>query len=388
MPTSLTRRCRFCFLASNEVPWGGSEELWARAAILLAERGHAVTVVKRNLDDQQPRVRRLRELKCRVWNLSHIPTTLSKLVSRLTPVSIEGLAVRAALTHSHPDLVVVTQGGNLDGWWMASLCRRWQRPYAIVAQKAGYLYWPADAYLTRIREAYTGARACYFVSDENRRFTEQQLGVTLRQASVVRNPFMVPWRRRDDWPETRDGFRLACVGRLYPVEKGQDLLIRVLARDKWRNRPLSVTFFGTGPQGDVLQHMAAYHQLRSVSFAGFEADVPSIWNAHHGLILPSRCEGLPLVLVEAMLSGRVPITTDVAGHREIVDDNINGFLAAAASDDALDEALERAWLRRHEWPSIGAAAATHIRTLVPPDPAAVFADTLLSAATAPSLATT
>ena len=172
--------------------------------------------------------------------------------------------------------------------------------------------------------------------------------------------------------------RLACIGRLWVVEKGQDLLIRVLARDKWRQRPLSVTFVGAGPHRAALEAMAAYHRVDRVSFAGFVDDVAAIWNDHHGLILPSRCEGLPLVLVEAMLSGRVSIASDVAGIAEVVDEGATGFLAASATEDGLDAALERAWQRRDEWQAIGAAAAERIRTLVPEDPAQDLAGMLLS----------
>jgi hypothetical protein len=43
-----------------------------------------------------------------------------------------------------------------------------------------------------------------------------------------------------------------------------------------------------------------------------------------------------------------------------------------------DEALERAWDRRADWPEIGSLAARHVRELVPADPASVFADELLN----------
>ena len=77
-----------------------------------------------------------------------------------------------------------------------------------------------------------------------------------------------------------------------------------------------------------------------------------------------------------MLSGRVPIVTDVAGNAELVRDGLNGFLAAAAIENALDEAMERAWARRGEWRAIGDAAARDIRALVPSDPPRVMADKL------------
>lgn len=100
-------------------------------------------------------------------------------------------------------------------------------------------------------------------------------------------------------------------------------------------------------------------------------------SSHHGLVLPSRCEGLPLVLVEAMLSGRVAIVTNVAGNTEVLTDDVTGFVAAAPTEDALDEAMERAWRRRGEWRAIGSTAATRIRELVPPDPAGDLAAELL-----------
>jgi glycosyltransferase involved in cell wall biosynthesis len=232
-----------------------------------------------------------------------------------------------------------------------------------------------------LRAVYSQAQACFFVSEHNRRLTEEQLELDLPHGVIVRNPFLVPWEPRNDWPDERSGLRLACIGRLYPMEKGQDLLLRVLARDQWRERPLFVTFYGSGHQAAGLEGMARRLGLANVSFAGFVREPAAIWNDHHGLILPTRCEGLPLVLVEAMLSGRIPIVTNVGGNAEVVDDGVTGFLAAAPTEDALDEAMERAWQRRDEWRDIGEAAAIKIRTLVPSNPAEAMAANLLRVAT-------
>jgi glycosyltransferase involved in cell wall biosynthesis len=106
--------------------------------------------------------------------------------------------------------------------------------------------------------------------------------------------------------------------------------------------------------------------------------VGSIWASHHALVLPSRYEGLPLSLVEAMLCGRPSIVTNVSGNTELLEDNVTGFVAAAPMPTFLDEALERAWARRADWQAIGAAAARQVRELVPSDPAGVFADELLA----------
>jgi glycosyltransferase involved in cell wall biosynthesis len=86
------------------------------------------------------------------------------------------------------------------------------------------------------------------------------------------------------------------------------------------------------------------------------------------------------VIVEAMLSGRIPIVTDVAGNAEVVEDGVSGFLAATPTIAAFDEALERAWQRRGEWQAMGKVAAERIRTLVPKDPPRTFADVLIRVA--------
>lgn len=354
---------------------------------MLASDGHRVTVFKSGVDDSQPRIQRLRALRCRIRDLARfplMPRRLFPLVRTLSSGAAYGhevvrLLIGLALSR-RLDLVVVSQGGNHDGYFFAEVCRRLRLPYVIVSHKASELYWPADWQQKTIAAVYQAARVCFFVSEHTRRLTEEQLGFALPRAEVVRNPYLVPWEPRTDWPDDRHELRLACVGRLHPKEKGQDLLLRVLARQRWRDRPLSVTFYGDGLQRKSLERMARNLGLTNVTFAGFVHDVPAIWSDHHGLILPSRCEGLPITLVEAMLSGRVPIITDVGGNAEIVDDGVTGFIAAAPTEDALDEAMERAWNERHRWREIGATAAARIRTLVPPHPGRCFAKRLVELA--------
>lgn len=57
--------------------------------------------------------------------------------------------------------------------------------------------------------------------------------------------------------------------------------------------------------------------------------------------MPSRFEGLPLAMVEAMLCARPVVATDVAGHAEIIEDGVTGFLADAPTAGSMAAALER-----------------------------------------------
>lgn len=379
----------FAFVSGNRA-WGGSEELWSATAAVLASEGHRVTVFKSGVDNSEPRMRRLRELSCRIRDLTRFPLMPRRLFTLVRSLSsgaaygheVVRLLIGLSLSR-RPDLVVVSQGGNYDGYFLAEVCRRLRLPYVIVSHKASELYWPADWQQKTIAAVYRATRACFFVSEHSRRLTEEQLGFALPQAAIVRNPFLVSWEERTAWPDERQ-WRLVCVGRLHPKEKGQDLLLRVLARQRWRDRPLSVTFYGDGLQRASLERMGRNLGLTNVTFAGFVRDLPGIWSAHHGLILPSRCEGLPIALVEAMLSGRVTVVTNVGGNAEVVEDGVTGYLAAAPTEDALDAAMERAWNERHRWREIGAAAAARIRKLIPREPERCFAKRVVELAAAPS----
>jgi len=194
---------------------------------------------------------------------------------------------------------------------------------------------------------------------------------------VVWNPISVDYHKTLPWPDESKGFKLACVGRLQPDAKGQDLLLQVLARACWRDRPLAVTFFGKGVNRLQIERLGKILGVQNVSFGGYVNGVSEIWRDHHAMVLPSRKEGLPIVLLEASLCGRPSICNRVAGVPEALDDGVTGFLSAAPEVDLLADAMEQAWERRAEWREMGLAAAIKVRSLMPEDPSLTFASRLL-----------
>lgn len=254
-------------------------------------------------------------------------------------------------------------------------------PYANVAQANAEQFWPDDATADLLLILYSAARDNYFVSRRNWELFEAQIGRRLNNAHVVRNPYQVPFDTDVPWPREADGWKVACVGRLDAQAKGQDLVLELLAKDEWRARNLSVSFFGKGPNARSLQRYAQTLGVeQSVKFCGYLPSISAIWETHHALLLPSRLEGLPLAVVEAMLYARIPIVTDVAGNTELVTDGVTGFVAPAPTLSLLAQTLERAWQRRDTWRVMGARAREAIRKIVPERPAEAFAMELLRSA--------
>ena len=372
--TDITKARRFTIISSCSDAWGGSEELWSAAACALLQRGHNVSCFKSGVDETHSRIRRLKSLSCRVHNLRQ---------RNRAPVLLKYAHVLPLIMHlarRRPDLVIISQGDNYDGLYLGYLCRKLKIPYTLICQKASDYFWPEDRLRGYKGQVFTDAAKCFFVSEHNRRLTEDQYGVTLKNAIVVTNPYLVSVTEALPWPASDDGtLRLACVARLYLLDKGQDMLLRVLARNKWKERKLHVSFFGEGVNRESLEFLAAKLGTQNVSFAGHTNDVAGIWRDHHALILSSRAEGMPLALVEAMMCGRPGIVTTVGGNAELVEDRVTGFLAAPV-EDSLDAALEEAWTRRHELHAMGGLAAARVREMIPPNPAEEFAQIILNIA--------
>jgi Glycosyltransferase len=367
---------KFIFVSTlTASPWGGSEELWSQAALRLAQMGHAVTVSVCYWPEPAEGVQRLRRAGCRiVWRRrSPVNFVLKNLIK-----NHETRKARRRLQRATPHLVVLSSGNFVPDLSWCEACRQLEIPYATISQAVAACWWPSDTNACRLREAYGGARGLYFVSSENVRFVERMLGCRLLDARVVRNPFNVDYAVQCPFPQEDGCWRLACVARLEPDAKGQDLLLEVLQQDKWRERSVKLSLFGEGHNAQSVRQLASLYRLNHVTFCGHAENVEEIWRKHHLLVLPSRFEGLPLVLVEAMLCARPAVVTNVAGNPEVVEDGETGFVAAAATAAHLDEAMERAWQHRGNWRAMGVEAARQIRRLVPPDPAGEFVKELMT----------
>jgi glycosyltransferase involved in cell wall biosynthesis len=360
--------------------WGGSEELWGGAAHSLLRAGHRVAARVNFWPGSRRELDGLVAAGCSVKIREPIPRLGGRIWNRIAPHRYRRpprYSDLSWLRSFNPDLVVVCQAWTDDGLEVMEECTARGVRYATIVQAASEYSWPDDARAERLRTGYLGAARCFFVSTHNQRLTEQQIGCRLQHAEVVRNPFSVDWGQPVPWPARDGGIRIACVGRLQPDAKGQDVLLGVLARPEWRDRAVSLTFFGKGAHQRQIERLIALLGVPRVSFGGFKSSVAEIWREHHLLVMPSRKEGLPIVLVEAALCGRPAVCASSGGIPEVIDDGITGFLAEAPEVPLFADAMERAWTQREDWHAMGLRAAAKVRGLVPRDPAAEFARRLV-----------
>jgi glycosyltransferase involved in cell wall biosynthesis len=369
------------FSTMTGVPWGGSEQLWSRAALRLLERGHDVVVNYRQWPSLPSSLRRLQDNDASVTLRPHGTTWARVRALGRSALRRVGLAPHRHRRWVAPaDFVLVSSGWHQEDLSATRTCRALGVPYATLLHCASYHDWLGPAQADRVRAAYRHAEQSYFVSDENRDIIETMTATHFDPTAVVDNPINVnpdeppPWSSTENW-------RLACVGRLHCRSKGQDLILKVLRRCRWRNRPVHVTFYGHNHNSEqrLRRLIRRYHLTGAVTLNG-HAPLRTIWRDNHALLLPSRYEGMPMATLEAMLWGRPAIVTDCGRNGTFVDDGETGFLLPAATTDLLDEAMERAWKRRHDWQSMGRLAAERVPERYGSHPVATFADELVQLA--------
>jgi len=131
------------------------------------------------------------------------------------------------------------------------------------------------------------------------------------------------------------------VGRLEKA-KGVDVLLRAIrVLEKNHSVSLKVALAGDGSQGDYLRRMTQDLEIKSrVEFLGIRRDVSQLMRSSKIFVLPSRWEGLPMVILEAMANKVPVVATSVGGICEIISDGATSLLVKPDDPEELAEKIK------------------------------------------------
>jgi glycosyltransferase involved in cell wall biosynthesis len=120
---------------------------------------------------------------------------------------------------------------------------------------------------------------------------------------------------------------IGVLAELHPV-KGHDILIEAISQiTPLLKNSYQVIFLGTGQIETELKKLVSQKSLEEyVFFTGFVEKASQYLKAFELVILPSRSEALPLVVLEAGLAGTLLLTSNVGGIPEVIMDTRSGFL--------------------------------------------------------------
>lgn len=150
--------------------------------------------------------------------------------------------------------------------------------------------------------------------------------------------------------------RLLFVGRIV-YQKGLDLLLNALAGMKATEWTLDMV--GDGPRTEKLRTQAAQLGISErVRFAGWQtgAALARFYAEANLFVYPSRHEGMPNAVLEAMASGLPVLASRIAGNEELVAQGETGFLVPPEDVPALQSALAALLADEKNLQRMGAAA--------------------------------
>jgi len=151
------------------------------------------------------------------------------------------------------------------------------------------------------------------------------------------------------------------VGRL-TRQKGQDVLIEAFAQIAQANQEWRLVIVGTGECKSVLAQLAVRHGIADrVTFAGQVDDPFPYYQAARIFALPSRYEGTPNAMLEAMSAGLPCVVSDASGGPlEYVVDDETGLVVAVDDIEHLTAALGRLIEAPDLCTRLGAAGAERV----------------------------
>lgn len=129
-----------------------------------------------------------------------------------------------------------------------------------------------------------------------------------------------------------------------------------------KNINIRLFILGTGHLMEELRKLAMSKiSSERINFIGYQEDIPSFLKMSDIFVLPSDIEGFGNVLIEAMATGLISISTNVSGPDEIIEDGLNGFLVEKSERGILDGLLKALSLTSEARKQMSNNARLHIQ---------------------------
>jgi glycosyltransferase involved in cell wall biosynthesis len=179
-------------------------------------------------------------------------------------------------------------------------------------------------------------RCCVNISEYNRRYILEHFpAINPKKIVVSRLGAAVP--ERAEPPRKAGGerlkFTLLTVGRLHVV-KDHAFLVRACARLRDRGLDFECAIAGEGPEHERLDSLIRANRLQNhLVLLGYVPPerMDTLYGRADVVVLTSRSEGIPLVLMEAMARGKIVLAPAITGIPELVIGGRTGLLYASGS---------------------------------------------------------
>lgn len=345
------------------LPWGASEELWFDMASKSSLIGHEVAVSVYKWWPQNNKILSLKDIGVKLHLRKRIAYTdfKGKVKGKLIQNFIAEKQLSGFVAHTKPELLIISMGSfaDLEIDPFRKFLLKLNVPYILIVHANPESHAIATLKINEVRQCCQNGDRILFVSKRLQEIAERQISYKFSKSGIIANPINMDKTGVLPIPKN-ETIQLALVGRLQVNIKGQALLLQILSEKKWKERNWHLNVFGEGADKQLIEELILLYQLESrVTLHGQVHDVRNdIWKENHILLMPSYYEGMPLALIEAMLSGRTAVVSDVGGASELISNSVEGFIAEGNTLNSFNRALNNAWQKQGKWKEMGKSAFT------------------------------
>ena len=344
----------------NGAAWGGSEEFWYRMALWMAQNGYQVDCSFLDWPTgKEQRKEALIKAGCTLQLLPN-PKNAKNYLHRLLIKSSLKKHLLAVVKQEY-DLVCISQGGVLDVTFKPfNSMLPYLKKFVLV-----YHNYNEEAILSNARKRtfYKWSHAAIQnIGDAAKIFSavEKVGGFRLPGEHVLINPVTIPVQETPPtFPTLNENgnYIWTVLAELAVERKAQDVLIKTLAADKWKQRNLQLHLYGAGRDKQLLTDLVSnLHLENKVFLMGHTTNVKEVLERSHALLQITHFDAMPLSVTEAMNMARPCIVSNVGDMPLWVEDGKQGFVVPKATELMIDEVLEKAWQQKESWAQMGVAA--------------------------------
>ncbi len=179
------------------------------------------------------------------------------------------------------------------------------------------------------------------VSENLRSFFQEVLKVPAARLQVIHNGIDTRRFRNNTPPFSGNGSHrvIGCIARLTQAKDHANLL-KAFAIVAGRHKGVKLVLVGEGELREEIQRQIFELGLvGSVEMLGNRNDIPQLLSEMDIFVLPSRREGFPVSILEAMAAGRPVVATAVGGVAEVISSGVNGIMVPPEAPEALAASL-------------------------------------------------
>jgi glycosyltransferase involved in cell wall biosynthesis len=338
----------------NGSAWGGSEELWYKTALWMSSNNYTVGISCYYWDEKKHKLAALEKSGCAIHLLPERKITKSFLGKWKLKKAV------AAIPFEKYDLVVVNQGG-----WEEVL----HRPYKKLYQRLNcyvlcYHNYNVNATLPyakqkNLKRWVNNAAKNIVLSGKIIEMLQKNFAITLPAAIIYYNPItFTPPQQATVYPAVDNAAVLwIMLAELDIYRKGQDVLIKTLAQQKWKNRNWQLHLYGKGKdEAQLAQLIRQYGLQQKIILKGFTTAIKTVLEQCHFVLQITHIDAMPLTVVEALAMARPCVVSNVGDMPQWVTPGYNGFVCPAATEKDIDEVLETCWQQQCNWPALSTHA--------------------------------